>query len=165
MRGCFVCAGEVPVGFLPNLAPALRMWAGYLALVNQQLVSDLDHTLAFINPNLYTFGLGPGYDTDFHDIKSGSNGYPATKGYDLATGWGSPDGTGLINAVGKAVSCWQAADDSNGVCCANRTGDAPKRRKPGRSDSEDPAVAESRRGEEVDFPEPCWDTNGPQQRT
>jgi hypothetical protein len=35
---------------------------------------------------------GPNYDTDFHDITSGSNGFPAATGYDLATGWGSPNG-------------------------------------------------------------------------
>ena len=39
--------------------------------------------------------------TDFHDITVGSNGFPATKGYDLATGWGSPNGAGLINALAK----------------------------------------------------------------
>src|SRR5207253_2663950 len=34
----------------------------------------------------------------------GSNGYSATTRYDLATGWGSPNGTGLINAlVGSAT--------------------------------------------------------------
>ncbi|MGO9347798.1 MAG: hypothetical protein ACLPZJ_15600, partial [Terriglobales bacterium] len=48
---------------------------------------------------IYPLGLGSGYDTDFHDITSSSNGYPAVTGYDLATGWGSPNGTGLINAL------------------------------------------------------------------
>jgi hypothetical protein len=45
--------------------------------------------------------LGKGYSTDFHDITVGSNGFPATKGYDLATGWGSPNKSGLINALEK----------------------------------------------------------------
>jgi hypothetical protein len=55
--------------------------------------------LGFINPSLYNIGAGSSYGSDFHDILSGSNGYPATSGYDLATGWGSPKGTGLIDAL------------------------------------------------------------------
>ena len=82
---------------------AAPMWAGYMALVNQQLVADGFKTLGFINPYLYAFGVSTAYTTDFHDITSGKSGsYPAVKGYDLVTGWGSPKGTGLINAlVGK----------------------------------------------------------------
>ena len=79
------------------------MWAGYMALVNQQAVANGNSTLGFINPTIYALGLGSGYDTDFHDITSGSNGYPAVTGYDLATGWGSPNGTGLINALAGTV--------------------------------------------------------------
>ena len=71
---------------------AAPMWAGYLALVNQQSVANGNKTLGFINPSLYTIGDGSNYDTDFHDITSGSNGYSATTAYDLATGWGSPNG-------------------------------------------------------------------------
>jgi len=78
---------------------AAPMWAGYLALANQQAVADGGHTLGFINPTLYTTGLGSSYGADFHDITSGSNGYSATTGYDLASGWGSPNGTGLINTL------------------------------------------------------------------
>jgi pro-kumamolisin-like protein len=75
------------------------MWAGYLALANQQAVANGGNTLGFINPAIYTIGLGSSYATDFHDITSGSNGYAATTGYDLATGWGSPNGAGLINSL------------------------------------------------------------------
>ena len=83
---------------------AAPMWAGYLALVNQQAVANGNHTVGFINPSLYTIGLGSNYDTDFHDITSGSNGYSATVGYDLATGWGSPNGSGLISALAGSSS-------------------------------------------------------------
>lgn len=83
---------------------ATPMWAGYLALVNQQCVANGNKTVGFINPNLYTIGGGPSYDTDFHDIISGSNGYSATTGYDLATGWGSPNGSGLISALAGTSS-------------------------------------------------------------
>jgi subtilase family serine protease len=78
---------------------ATPMWAGYLALVNQQSIANGNKTLGFINPSLYSIGASSSYDSDFHDITSGSNGYSATSGYDLATGWGSPNGSGLLNAL------------------------------------------------------------------
>ena len=78
---------------------AAPMWAGYLALVNQQAVANGQHTLGFINPSIYSIGLSSSYDSDFHDITSGSNGYSATTGYDLAAGWGSPNGAALITAL------------------------------------------------------------------
>jgi subtilase family serine protease len=78
---------------------ATPMWAGYLALINQQSVANGNKTLGFINPSLYSIGEGSSYDSDFHDITSGSNGYSATTGYDLATGWGSLNGSGLITAL------------------------------------------------------------------
>lgn len=83
---------------------AAPMWAGYLALVNEQAVANGNHTVGFINPSLYTIGAGSSYDSDFHDITSGGNGYSATTGYDLATGWGSPNGSGLISALAGSSS-------------------------------------------------------------
>jgi len=83
---------------------AAPMWAGYLALANQQSIANGNSTLGFINPIIYQLGLGSGYNTDFHDITNGTNGYPAGIGYDLATGWGSPNGTGLINALSGALT-------------------------------------------------------------
>ena len=78
---------------------ATPMWAGYLALVNQQSVANTGRTLGFINPSLYSIGASSGYDTAFHDVTSGSNGDSATVGYDPATGWGSPNGAGMLNAL------------------------------------------------------------------
>jgi hypothetical protein len=75
------------------------MWAGYLALVNQQSVSSTGKPVGFINPTLYSIGNGSAYNTNFHDITSGSNGYTAITAYDLATGWGSPNGTSLITSL------------------------------------------------------------------
>jgi kumamolisin len=83
---------------------AAPMWAGYLALVNQQAVANGNKPVGFINPTLYTIGLSSSYDTDFHDITSGENGYEATTGYDLVTGWGTPNGSGLINAIAGTSS-------------------------------------------------------------
>ncbi len=79
---------------------AAPMWAGYIALVNQQLKTHGFSTIGFINPYLYSFGVSSSYGTDFHDITSGKSGsYSAVTGYDLVTGWGSPNGQGLINAL------------------------------------------------------------------
>ena len=78
---------------------AAPMWAGYLALINQQSVANGHKTLGFINPLIYPIAAGSSYTTDFHDITSGSNGSSATTGYDLATGLGSPNGVALITAL------------------------------------------------------------------
>ncbi len=78
---------------------AAPRWAGYYALVNQQAVANGLATPGFINPTLYSIGLGSSHATNFHDITSGSNGtYSCQTGYDLVTGWGSPNTTGLINS-------------------------------------------------------------------
>lgn len=79
---------------------AAPMWAGYIALVNQQLAENGDSTIGFINPTIYSQNVTSQYGTDFHDITSGTSGsYSAVTGYDLVTGWGSPNGSGLINAL------------------------------------------------------------------
>src|ERR1700729_2701511 len=79
---------------------AAPMWAGYLALANQQLANNGDATLGFLNPTIYSQNITSSYATDFHDITSGTSGsFSTTTGYDLVTGWGSPNGVGLINAL------------------------------------------------------------------
>jgi kumamolisin len=78
---------------------AAPMWAAYIALANQQAVSNGQPTLGFINPALYAILAGSSYGTDFHDILTGGNSYGATVGYDLASGIGSPNGVALINAL------------------------------------------------------------------
>jgi len=96
----YICYDGTCAGGWGGTSFAAPRWAGYLALVNQQSVANGKGTLGFINPTLYSIGLGSSYSTDFHDITSGSNGtYSAIKGFDLVTGWGSPNGTGLINAL------------------------------------------------------------------
>jgi kumamolisin len=78
---------------------AAPMFAGYLALANQQAVATGAAAPGFINPIIYPLGVSSGYAAAFHDITSGSNGFPAVAGYDLVTGWGSPNGQGLIDAL------------------------------------------------------------------
>jgi kumamolisin len=84
---------------------AAPMWAAYIALVNQQLANNGDSTIGFINPTIYSQNVTSSYATDFHDITSGTSGsYSAVTGYDLVTGWGSPNGTGLINALAPTAT-------------------------------------------------------------
>jgi subtilase family serine protease len=79
---------------------AAPQWAGITAMANEQAVTDGKSTLGFLNPAIYEIGVGTGYDSDFHDVTNGSNGgYKAVVGYDLVTGWGSPDGPNLIKAL------------------------------------------------------------------
>ena len=110
----YVCADQTTctANYYGGTSFAAPMWAGYMALVNQQAVANGNSTLGFINPIIYSLGMGQDYDTDFHDITSGSNGYPAVTDFDLATGWGSPNGTGLINALAGTSSAAPTATPS-----------------------------------------------------
>ena len=74
---------------------AAPMWAGFLALANQQAAANKLSPVGFINPTIYAST----YAADFHDITSGTSGsYSAVVGYDLVTGWGSPTAK-LISAL------------------------------------------------------------------
>jgi subtilase family serine protease len=77
---------------------AAPMWAGYLALANQQASANGVPAPGFIDPTIYPLNLSNG-DADFHDITSGSNGLSCVTGYNLCAGWGSPNGSGLIEAL------------------------------------------------------------------
>ena len=78
---------------------AAPMWAGFIALVNQQLTANGDSLVGFLDPTIYPQNVTSTYSTDFHDITSGTSGsYSAVTGYDLVTGWGSPK-AGLITTL------------------------------------------------------------------
>jgi subtilase family serine protease len=77
---------------------AAPMWAGYLALANQQAAANGVPAPGFIDPTIYPLNLGNS-DADFHDITSGSNGFTCSAGYNLCDGWGSPNSAALINAL------------------------------------------------------------------
>jgi len=98
----YVCADQeaCSANLYGGTSFATPMWAGYLALANEQYLSNgASTTLGFINPALYAIGLSSNYDADFHDCRTGGNTDGCTVGYDLSTGWGSPNGAGLINAL------------------------------------------------------------------
>ena len=102
----YSCYDGYCVGGNGGTSYAAPQWAGFTAMVNQQSLAGGGTTLGFLNPTIYSIGVGSSYDSDFHDITSGSNGaFKAVVGYDLVTGWGSPDGPNLIDALvgsGKA---------------------------------------------------------------
>ena len=83
---------------------AAPMWAGFLALINQQRVAASKKRIGNFNATIYPENEASGkltsrYATDFHDILSGKSGsYSAVTGYDLVTGWGSPK-AGLITTL------------------------------------------------------------------
>ena len=85
---------------------AAPLWAGFTALINQQAVAVGQAPVGFLNPALYSIGRGAGYAAAFHDITTGNNfsssspsRFAAVAGYDLCTGWGTPNGTNLIYAL------------------------------------------------------------------
>jgi kumamolisin len=78
------------VGGTSAVAP---LWAGLIALLNQQL----NTRLGFLNPQLYAL---PAPNNGFNDITQGNNGtYSAGPGWDPCTGLGSPIGTTLATLV------------------------------------------------------------------
>ena len=92
--------------FFGGTSCAAPLWAGFTALMNQQAVANGKPTVGFLNPAIYTIGKGTNYTSCFHDITTGNNewsgsptNFSAVAGYDLCTGWGTPNGTNLINAL------------------------------------------------------------------
>lgn len=86
--GCPV-TGWLTIGGTSGSAP---LWASGLVLVNQYLQAHNTSVIGHSNPTLYhLFNASQQYPA-FHDVTSGTNlYYPATMGYDLASGIGSPD--------------------------------------------------------------------------
>jgi kumamolisin len=98
----YVCADQEPctANLYGGTSFATPMWAGYLALANEQyLANGATKTLGFINPALYAIYAGSNYATDFHNVTSGGNTYGCTVGYSLSCGLGSPNGDALVIAL------------------------------------------------------------------
>ena len=69
--------------------------------------------MGFLNPALYFIGNSANNTTAFHDTTLGDNTWPgspnlffAVPGYDLCTGWGTPNGTTLINMLTVVRPPW-----------------------------------------------------------
>lgn len=100
---------------------AAPLWAGMTALANQQAAASSEPALGFLNPALYAIGSGSLYSSCFHDITTGNNvdsGSPglyfAMPGYDLCTGWGTPNGVNLINVLTQTPNIYGAVRNTNG---------------------------------------------------
>ena len=77
------------IGGTSAVAP---LWAALLARINQSLGA----AAGFVNPLLYSANGR----TTFHDVTIGNNdGYSAGPGWDPCTGWGTPDGTRLLQVM------------------------------------------------------------------
>src|SRR5665213_617424 len=97
---------------------ATPRWAGFIALANQQSVANGNGRLGFLNPTIYGIGLGPTYAANFHDIVSGSNGLPAVAGYDLVTGWGSPNAALIASLAGSTAADYSLTASPNPLTIA-----------------------------------------------
>jgi alpha-tubulin suppressor-like RCC1 family protein len=119
--GSIITSGGSPGSISPfdGTSASGPLFAGFLALVNQKSVRDGGAPVGFANPALYMISATvPGA---FNDIQMGSiptggrdpipssglytipaGGFPATPGYDLATGLGSPS-CALLNQLASAT--------------------------------------------------------------
>ena len=92
--------------FVGGTSAGSPQWAAIFALVNQQRALDGKGPIGFANPALYSVAESSGYSSDFHDITTGNNqlvgtpvGFSAGSGFDLATGWGTPNVANLVTAL------------------------------------------------------------------
>jgi subtilase family serine protease len=80
---------------------ATPLFAGFVAVADQAA----GHDLGLLNPRLYA--LHDGEHSGEVDVTRGNNdtpavkGFPATRGYDLATGWGTINGAQLAAALAR----------------------------------------------------------------
>ena len=117
-------------GIVGGTSAAAPLWAGFAALVNQQAAANNQPAIGFVNPAIYAIGASSNAASAFHDITTGNNTnatsqnkFFAVSGYDLCTGWGTPDGTNLINAFRPAPDALQIAP-ATGVAFAGSIGGA-----------------------------------------
>ena len=108
----YSCSDNGVAGSVGGTSCAAPLWAGLTALANQQAELVGSPSVGFINPTVYALGGGANYTEKFHDLTDGDNTWSssasqfyAVAGYDLCTGWGTPRGQGLIDAlVGQGIS-------------------------------------------------------------
>jgi len=82
------------------------LWAAFTALINQQAAQTGRPPIGFVNPAIYAAAQSLLYSSLFNDITTGNNTnfngstkFYAVPGFDLCTGWGTPMGQALINAL------------------------------------------------------------------
>jgi subtilase family serine protease len=93
-------AGWQVLGGTSGSAP---VWAALLALADSAPACH-GRPIGFANPALYR-AAGDAYHRDFHDVRLGSNdfaaarGFSAKRGYDMATGLGTPNASPLVASM------------------------------------------------------------------
>jgi kumamolisin len=94
-----VSAGQAEV--VGGTSAATPFWAGSMVLAAQLAAKSGITSLGFLDPTLYAVAAGPPAGGNaFHDVTVGANLlYPATPGWDFATGWGSPQLSNLVPAI------------------------------------------------------------------
>jgi subtilase family serine protease len=85
---------------------AAPLWAAFAAQVNQARIAANLSRLGFASPALYQIAQSSLFANCFHDVADGSTNlyFPATSGYDLSTGLGSPQGAALLAALSSATT-------------------------------------------------------------
>jgi hypothetical protein len=108
----YVAYGDGSESTVGGTSCATPLWAALTALINQQAVSAGRTNVGFLNPAIYALGESAAFTNVFHDITTGNNVsadspnlFYAMTGYDLCTGWGTPYGQSLINAL-SGVPNW-----------------------------------------------------------
>lgn len=81
---------------------AAPLWAAFMALANERRAALSLPPLPFFSPVIYKVAQTTPGKAGFHDIADRStNGYfPAVQGLDAATGWGSFNGSPLLDVLG-----------------------------------------------------------------
>ena len=106
---------------------AAPLWAALVALTDAWPACSA-HPVGFLNPALYSIAGRSGYASALNDVTRGSNHlasipnwwrYPATVGYDLASGLGTPDAANPSGGGLVAQLC--ALPESGGVQYASPT--------------------------------------------
>ena len=97
--GVFVISdGEDEV--VGGTSAATPFWAGSMVLAQQLAAKEGAGKLGFLDPVLYALAAAHQDGSLFHDVTAGANLlYPATPGWDYATGWGSPRLDALVPAI------------------------------------------------------------------
>jgi subtilase family serine protease len=101
---CSECNGGTAAFFIfAGTSSGSPQWAAIAALADQ----GAGHRLGFLNPMLYGIGFSVAGFFSFHDVTTGNNawdvagvrGYSARRGWDAASGLGSPNAANLIRLL------------------------------------------------------------------
>ena len=112
-----IYAGQLGFGWITigGTSSAAPIWAALIADTNASQTcqnNGLTNGVGFVNPLLYAVASNPtAYAESFNDITAGNNDtfgdsqlFPATTGYDMATGLGSPRLTSSTGGAGLAAN-------------------------------------------------------------